>query len=54
MRFDQVYGMPRNPPESYWPPWLGHWCHVSPSEFGNLTCEQLMSCFEFATEDSEA
>ena len=53
MRFESVFGMPTNPPERGWQPWIGHWCNVSPSEFGDLTCEQLYACYEFATADGD-
>jgi hypothetical protein len=43
--------MPKNPPERYWQPWIGHWCNVGPHDFGDLTCEQLFACYEFAEGD---
>lgn len=46
--------MPRDSrhPERHWQAWLGHWCHVPPSEFGDLTCEQLLDCYDFANESA--
>jgi hypothetical protein len=50
--FSDQFGAPGLEPSSYWQSWLGHWCHVRPSDIGDMTAEQLYGCYEFMRKNS--
>ena len=35
------------PPERFWQPWLGHWCHLRPQDLGGMTPDQLEACHDW-------
>lgn len=47
-RFERRWGSApgTHPPELYWAPWLGDWCHLGPDDLADLTPEQLDSCVD--------
>lgn len=49
--FEKTFGKPAARPESYWRPWLGHFCALRPEDVGDLTPAQLNACFDFVPKD---
>lgn len=52
--FKKRFGLAGQEPATYYRPDVAHFCHLGPSDIGELTPQQLMDAWEFMEEAAGA